>query len=256
MAFLGNLVHGLGKGLSIMGGVQDFLPNQVLKALHLPEMTSPAGELGSFLQNPKKMPFGRMFGNNMKLGALAAGAYFGAPALAHAFGLGGGAGAGAGAGAASGNPSVALNELNAGLPSGTAAAGGLPSMPRLPNWQYGTTSGYGNMTQGQGGLASLANAVSGGGGGYGSSMYATGAPASNTVGGGLVGPGGNAVGTGATAGTGAANPGKNMNPILKSFMENYMKRFNERPGNQQTYQAPEMPGNRPGRQYFTTLGGA
>jgi hypothetical protein len=238
----------LGKGLSFVGKVQDFLPNTILHALHLPTFSGGFQMAGDFMQNPKKFQFGREFGNDVKLGALAAGAYLAAPAIASAFGVGGGgAAAGAGAGAASGAPALA----SAGLPSGSMAAVTAPPMG-WSGWAPAMhAAGAGNLTQGMGGLSSLANSVAGGGGGFGVSTFA--APASGTVGGGVIGPGGGAVGTG---GPGAASPAKGMNPILKSFLENYMKNKMQpqQPGQQFT-PPPMGRGGLPGRQYLPTLGG-
>jgi len=247
MAILGTL----GKLFSGFGDVTDFLPNMALKALHLPPLTNPFKMGGDLLQGKGLKNLGTEWGNNAKLGALAAGAYFGGPAIAHAFGIGGGAGAGAGAGAASGNPIAAVSE---GLPSGTAAAGGVTAPPvGWSGWHPAVhAAGMGNLTQGMGGMSSMANSVAGGGGGYGGSTFAA-APPGNTVGGGTIGPGGNAVGSG---GPGAAEPAKSMNPILKSFLDNYMKQRGEASkGQPQQFTPPPMPGGRPGREYFPSLGG-
>lgn len=205
----------IGKALSFVGGAQDFLPNKILEAFHLPKFTGPMQFWGDFLQNPKKLQFGRAWGNNAKLGALAAGAYFGLPALAHLVGIGGGA--------ASGAHAVADVGANAALPSGTTAA-------------------FGGM--GGGPTAELMD------------MFGAGsAPAVPSQG--LIGGTGGATGAVHTAaGTSPGAGAKGMNPIMKSFLDEFIKsRFQ-----QQQWQPPELSpmgrtGN-PGRQYLPTLGGA
>lgn len=70
----------IGKGLSLLGGAQSFIPNLALDALHLPHFTSPLEMAGDFLQKGKKYQFGRAEGQNAELGALASVAYL-APTL-------------------------------------------------------------------------------------------------------------------------------------------------------------------------------
>lgn len=195
-----SFLQDLGKVMSFIGNAQDFLPNKVLSAVGLPDFTSPMHMGGDFLKDPKKFQFGREFGNNTKLGAIAAGAYLAGPALLHAFGVGGSGGAGvadasgAGAGISGGNPATA--NIMGGPPSGLAEA--------FRNGPMGT-------------MAEDWGADSTGG-------------AATTAGGGPIGPGGNNPGI---AGKGASQPGKQMNPILKSFLDNYFQQRMAKPQPQQ-----------------------
>src|SRR5206468_5215216 len=107
---------GLGNFLSNLGRAQDFFPNKILHAFGLPEFTNPLHMFGDFLKDPKHFQFGREFGNDVKLGAIGAGMYFGLPHLAHMAGIG--------AHASSGSAATADVGAGASLPSGTTSAFG------------------------------------------------------------------------------------------------------------------------------------
>jgi hypothetical protein len=169
-----------------------------------------------------------------------------------AFGVGGGsagsgmAGAPGGGTTGGGGAAMAADQVTETAPSGSVMAGA--------DWRP-----YGNVTQGNypgtfprlnpnntAGMAASTSLT----GLFQNANYPEGAPmASGTGGGGMVGPGGGNVGKGAPAGT----PDK-MNPILKSFLDNYMKRFGQKEKAPQ-YTPPPMPGGRPGRYYGMTQAG-
>ena len=212
MAFL----HELGKLFGTVGNVVDAGPNKILGAFGLPDFTNPLHMFGDFLKDPKHFQFGREFGNNLKLGAIAAGAYFGIPALAHLAGL---------SGAASGGAATADVGTGAALPSGTTAA-------------------MGEIHGASGDL--LADMW-----GQGSAVTA---PSQGLIGGTGGAPG--ALGAAEKAGTSPGAGTKGMNPIMKSFLDNFIK---ERMQKQQWQPPNLMPMGRtgnPGRQHLPSLGGA